>query len=221
MFKQQPNPDVGEVAPEGLYSVCETFVSTQGEGVLSGVVMVFIRLAKCNLRCSRANTGFDCDTDFHAGRLMSAQQIADEARALSPRGAWVLLTGGEPTIQADEALIDALRSAGFKIAMESNGTLRLRYEVDHLTISPKSAWHTIHQRRCHELRVVRSARQALPTGEQIRDELLIEADQLVVSPGFLASGDLDPEALAWCEQLVIKQPEWRLSVQLHKLRGVR
>jgi len=221
MYKQQPNPDVGEIAPRGHYSVCETFVSTQGEGVLSGVVMVFIRFAKCNLRCSVANTGFDCDTDFQVGRIMTASEIVNEARALSPRASWVLLTGGEPALQVDEALIEGLRAEGFKIAMESNGTTRLRYEVDHLTISPKSAWHTIHQRQCHELRIVRSARQALPSGDVIRDDLLIQADALVLSPGFLASGALDPEALAWCEQLVIDQPEWRLSIQQHKLRGVR
>ena len=223
MYKQQPHPDPDVLRQDhNHYGISETFYSTQGEGVLAGVPMVFIRFASCNLRCSRSNAGFDCDTDFVSARQMTCEAIVSEARSLSPAAQWVLLTGGEPTLQVDARLVTALRDAGFKVAMESNGTIALRgYEVDHLTISPKSAWHTLHQRTCHELRVVRAARQALPTAQQVREELRLDAAALVVSPAFLAGDRIDPEALAWCERLVLHQPEWRLSVQLHKLKGVR
>jgi len=190
------------------YLVNEIFFSLQGEGVRAGIPHLFVRFARCNIRCTTATTGFDCDTDFDRGEQMTFEQIVARLRELAPDCRWVLLTGGEPALQVDRALIDGLHTAGYKLAIETNGTVELPDGIDWITVSPKTGPDTVRQRRANEVKYVRARGQAIP-------ENSVEADHLLISPAF--EGDrTDPETLAWCIELVKQHPAWRLSVQMHK-----
>lgn len=234
------------------YLVNEVFLSVQGEGVRAGTLNVFVRLAKCNMRCAvepgpRSPGGFDCDTEFESGRRMTARDIADECQRLwpwdhsgsqsVPKGdPWVILTGGEPALQLDAELCDELHASGFRIAVETNGSIalprlpeerrpatpdepgRLAREladltVDWVTVSPKVAEHAIRQDVAHEVKYVRGGGQAAP-------ETRVRARHYLVSPAFRGL-DLDPEAVETCLRIVREDPRWRLSVQQHKAWRVR
>ena len=195
----------------GHYRVNEMFYSVQGEGALVGTPMVFVRLSKCNLRCSAFN---------EAGQLLSVAEIHNAATSRdmlgrAPAGDWMLLTGGEPGLQIDSQLIDGLKSLGWKLAVETNGTIKLPEGLDWICVSPKTAEHTIRQRTCDELKVVRGHGQELP-------ELAnVTAAQRFVSPAFGPDGRLSPRDAQWCVRLALRTPGWRLSLQTHKFLGVR
>ncbi len=202
------------------YLINEMFYSLQGEGLLAGVAMVFVRFAKCNLRCSAVNAGFDCDTTFEAGwHVTSAAQVVErvEQTAQPAAAQWVLLTGGEPGLQVDPPLLNALREAGYRIAIETNGTCHLPDGIDHICVSPKSAWHTIKVRQCHELKMVRQQHQAVPCVEDIP----VKAGAYLVSPSFEPDGSINRAAAAWCINHVKENPAWRLSLQVHKMLRIR
>ena len=138
------------------------FYSLQGEGRNTGRAAVFIRFAGCNLRCSF------CDTEFESYREMSDEDIVAEVEALSPRpsnllkdACWqgdaralrplIVLTGGEPTLQVDEAFVDLLHQHDYEVAMESNGTRFAPRNLDWLTVSPKQSPIRQH---CNEVKVI-------------------------------------------------------------------
>lgn len=195
------------------YRINEIFYSLQGEGVRAGCPSVFLRFSKCNLSCTVATHGFDCDTEFESGREMSRREILAELAKTSERCRWVVLTGGEPALQVDIGLIDSLHAAGYRLAIETNGTIELPPGLDWITVSPKVEETAIRQRRADEVKYVRACGQQLP-------ETVVEADHYLISPAFDGL-HLDPRTLAWCLELVQKNPPWRLSVQLHKLWGIR
>ena len=112
-----------------MYKVNDIFYSLQGEGYNTGRAAVFVRFAGCNLRCPF------CDTEFDSFREMTCEEIVAEMTHYPARLA--VLTGGEPTLQVDEAFIDLLHQHGFKVAMESNGTRPAPQNLDWLTVSPK------------------------------------------------------------------------------------
>lgn len=195
------------------YLVNEIFYSLQGEGVRAGTPNFFLRLAKCNLTCKVETHGFDCDTEFESGRWMTLPEILEELRQLSGSCDWVVLTGGEPALQADREMIDAFHAAGYKLAVETNGSMELPEGIDWITVSPKVAEHAIRQRKAHEVKYVRGYGQAIP-------KTAVEAEHCLISPAF--EGDqLDPRALDWCIRLCKENPSWRLSVQQHKAWKVR
>jgi len=195
------------------YRVNEIFYSLQGEGVRAGTANLFLRFSKCNLICKVETHGFDCDTEFESGRDLAVDEIVTEFRALSPTCRWVILTGGEPALQVDRELIDALHAAGYALAIETNGSFALPDGIDWITVSPKVAEHAIRQRTAHEVKYVRGHGQAIP-------QTVVEAEHYLISPAF--TGDrIDPRALAWCLRLVEENPTWRLSIQQHKVWGVR
>jgi 7-carboxy-7-deazaguanine synthase len=199
----------------GHYVVNEIFYSIQGEGKNAGLPMVFVRFSDCNLRCSKKNAGFDCDTEFMSGREMSLVQILDQAMALNPKRGWLLFTGGEPGLQLDQALVDAAHDLGWKIAIETNGTIELPSDIDWICVSPKSAEHTIGQRQANEVKYVRQFGMAIP-------ECSIKADHYLISPAFQADGSVRMEDLEWCIKLVKENADrWELTVQYHKFLGVR
>lgn len=195
------------------YRINEIFYSLQGEGVRAGTPALFVRFAGCNQVCTAETVGFDCDTDHAAAREMTPAEIIGELRSTGPRCEWVVLTGGEPALQVDRDLIDGLHEAGYRLAIETNGTIELPAGLDWITVSPKGPEGRIRQRTANEVKYVLTAGQPLPTSA-------VRADHYLVSPAF-RKGQLDPETLSWCIGLVQDNPPWRLSVQLHKLLGIR
>lgn len=203
---------------ERRYLVKEMFGPTlQGEGAHAGRACVFLRFAACNLACTW------CDTDFAAegATKLSAREIVARLRELDRNHTErVVVTGGEPALQWDAELAAAVRGAGFRVHMESNGTRPLAGPVDWLTISPKPQFHT--------------ASLALAEGVQA-DEVKVVIDDTVdehvldnhaaryrcehyfVQP---CMDDRYPHHLARTLALIEQRPRWRLSLQLHKIIGV-
>ncbi len=126
---------------------------------------------------------------------------------------WIILTGGEPALQVDDDLINALHAAGYKLAIETNGSIALPNGIDWITVSPKVAEHAIRQRTADEVKYVRGYGQAIP-------KTVVDAKHKLISPAF-DGNVLQEKTLAWCKQLVSDNPEWELSMQMHKVWGVR
>ncbi len=132
----------------------------------------------------------------------------------SPRSCeWIILTGGEPALQVDRELIDGLHAAGYKLAIETNGSIELPPGLDWITVSPKVPEHAIRQRTANEVKYVRTCGQPIP-------QTAVRAEHKLISPAF-AGDRLDPKTLDWCIQLVRHNPDWRLSVQQHKQWRIR
>ncbi|MFY9821888.1 MAG: 7-carboxy-7-deazaguanine synthase QueE [Thermoanaerobaculia bacterium] len=195
------------------YRVNEIFYSLQGEGVRAGTPNLFLRFSRCNLECRVETHGFDCDTEFESGRSMTLPEIVAEMRSLSAACRWVVLTGGEPALQVDSELIDALHGEGYSLAIETNGSVELPAGIDWITVSPKVAEHAIRQRHAQEVKYVRGYGQAIP-------KTVVEAEHYLISPAF-DGAEVDRRTLDWCIRLCRENPPWRLSVQQHKLWSVR
>lgn len=199
----------------GVYRVNEIFYSLQGEGALVGTPMVFLRFSECNLRCTVSNVGFDCDTEFVSGRMMEVNEILEEIRKVAPaKPHWVLLTGGEPGLQVDNLLIDALHQEGFQVAIETNGTIQLPSGIDWVCVSPKTAEHTIRQRKANEVKYV------CPYSKEPPDSV-VESEYKFISVPFQADGTVRKEDLEWCLSFVARNPSWRLTIQIHKILRIR
>lgn len=196
------------------YLVNEVFYSLQGEGARAGTPNVFVRFAKCNLACSEAVEGFDCDTDFAHGDWMTGDQLLAVVGHLAAAECdWVIFTGGEPALQIDVHLVQLFRANGWHLAIETNGTRPLPYGLDWVCVSPKTPDDTIVMRECDEVKFVVPAWGDLPMTN-------VRADHYLLSPA--AKGDgIDPDALETCVSLCLANPPWRLSVQQHKWWGVR
>lgn len=185
------------------YKVNEIFYSLQGEGARAGVAAVFVRLSGCNLACPF------CDTDFKAFQEMTAREIAERVRYYPAR--YLVLTGGEPTLQVDTELTDVLHAEGFTIAMETNGTRRPTEGIDWLTVSPKTATAID---RANEVKV-------LFDGKTEPNDHGIAAQHYFLQP--LDTGNKRHNAVltAQCIEYIKDHPRWRLSLQIHKLTGIR
>jgi len=195
------------------YQVNEIFYSLQGEGLRAGTANVFLRFSGCNQACTLETVGFECDTDHSAAREMTLPEIIAELRAAGPGCEWVLLTGGEPALQVDRELIDGLHNAGYRLAIETNGSIELPAGLDWITVSPKIPEEAIRQRFAHEIKYVRACGQPIPS-------TTVQAEHRLISPAF-AGKTLDPRTFDWCVHLVRDNPGWRLSVQLHKLLNIQ
>lgn len=195
------------------YRINEIFFSLQGEGARVGQPSLFLRFSKCNLTCKVETHGFDCDTEFDSGSDLTAEEIVAELQAQTEECKWVVLTGGEPALQVDRGLIETLHDAGYALAIETNGTVELPAGLDWVTVSPKVAEDEIRQRVADEVKYVRGFGQGLP-------ETVVKADHYFISPAF--EGDrVNPRNVEWCVRLVKENPHWGLSVQMHKLCGLR
>jgi 7-carboxy-7-deazaguanine synthase (Cx14CxxC type) len=204
--------------------VKEIFYTLQGEGANAGRAAVFCRFAGCNLWSGReddrdkADCQF-CDTDFvgvdgeGGGKFATANDLAAAcAKAANGAGAdFVVLTGGEPMLQVDQALIDALHARGFQIAIETNGTLPVPRAIDWICVSPK-AGTDLQQRSGDELKLVFPQAGLDPervAGLAFTHRYLQPMD----GPDVKANTD---RAVAYCKA----HPGWRLSLQTHKLLGI-
>lgn len=195
------------------YRINEIFYSLQGEGMRAGEASFFLRFSGCNLRCTKESVGFDCDTEFRSGLDMKLEDILLRMQKLNHQCKWIVLTGGEPSLQIDDDLIDFFHKKGFKLAIESNGTHPISEKIDWITISPKTAEHTLKQKRANELKYVRAYGQGIPKPS-------IKAEHYLISPAF--EGDrLDRKTLNWCIQLAQDNPPWKLSLQQHKLWKIK
>jgi organic radical activating enzyme len=195
------------------YFVNEIFYTLQGEGLHSGEPRIFVRFGKCNLTCQLESHGFDCDTEFESGVRLTLQQILVEVAAASQTCKWIVLTGGEPALQVDALLIEALHADGYQLAIETNGSIELPQGLDWITVSPKMAEHTIRQVVASEVKYVRSYGQQIP-------HTVVKADHYLISPAFGPEG-LNRNDLEWCMELVKNNPPWRLSCQQHKWWFIR
>lgn len=214
MTTNRPTPTTANGAAKvATYTINEIFYSLQGEGIRAGTANLFLRFTGCNETCRVETHGFDCDTEFTSGRAMTLDDILEEFRRLSPDCRWVVLTGGEPALQIDRPLIDTLHTAGYQLAIETNGSIALPDGLDWITVSPKVAEHAIRQRHADEVKYVRGHGQAIP-------RTVVQATYKLISPAFIGD-QIDPRALAWCIDLVRAHPDWRLSVQQHKLWRIR
>ena len=201
----------------------------QGEGRNTGRAAVFIRFAGCNLRCSF------CDTEFESYREMSREEILAEISRYEVRGArcedskalshqpsalspLIVLTGGEPTLQVDEAFVDFLHQHGYEVSMESNGTRPAPQNLDWLTVSPKS----------------RGTRYEVQ-GKRVPDEIKLVFDEHTDPEAILPSETSNHSPLLYlqpcdtgdaqrnkvitqaCVEYIKQHPQWRLSLQTHKL----
>ena len=189
-----------------MYRVNEIFCSLQGEGYHAGTPAAFVRLSGCNLSCPF------CDTDHESFRLMTADEIVGEARRASgPAVSMLVLTGGEPTLQADDELIAALHRGGFYVCMETNGTHLPPKGVDWLTVSPKSRTAV---RQCDELKLVF-------TDAQHVGDFGIEATHRFLQPCDTGDPMRNSDIVSRCVDYVRQHPQWRLSLQVHKLAGFK
>ena len=208
------------------YAVKEMFLTLQGEGVQAGRRAVFVRFAGCNLWSGREQDRATavcrfCDTDFVGTDGLGGGKFADAAALVAAVEAFwgegsarrfVVLTGGEPMLQVDDALVDALHDAGFEIAIESNGTLAVHPGIDWVCISPKAGSETV-QRSGDELKLVwpqPGTDIAAIEGWDFANFLLQPLDD--------AAGEAN---VAAAMAVVMERPRWRLSLQTHKLLGLR
>ncbi len=199
--------------------VHEVFYTLQGEGLNAGCPAVFCRFAGCNLWTGREEDRASavcrfCDTEFRSGEKYTEEGLARAIRDLWPsdaRPAFVVFTGGEPLLQLTAALCEMLHWAGFQIAVETNGTLRPPRGVDWLTVSPK-AHAPLVVRRANELKVVYPQEGLDP--ESVPIETTLRWLQPMDGPLLAENTNA---AVAYC----LSHPTWRLSVQIHKVVGVR
>ena len=185
------------------YRINEIFYSLQGEGRNTGRAAVFVRFSGCNLKCSF------CDTEFDSYREMTVDEILAAISSYPAR--FVVLTGGEPTLQVDEAFIDALHQHGYEVAMESNGTRPAPANLDWLTVSPKG---NPQQRCCSELKVV------FTDAEQV-DDYGVEAEYYYLQPCDTGNRERNADIMKRCIAYIEQHPKWRLSLQTHKLIGIQ
>ncbi len=209
------------------YAVKEIFLTLQGEGVHAGRRAVFLRFAGCNLWTGREEDRTSavcqfCDTDFvgmdgENGGRYEADALAAKVAALWGEGTehrYVVMTGGEPMLQVDDALVDALHAQGFTIAIESNGTIAAHPGIDWLCISPKAGSEVV-QRRGNELKLV--------WPQQGSDIAAMEGwgfDNFLIQPMDSGDSGVNESNRKAAIEFVSQNPKWRLSLQNHKLLGL-
>jgi 7-carboxy-7-deazaguanine synthase len=208
------------------YSVKEIFLTLQGEGAQSGRRAVFCRFSGCNLWTGREQDRAKaicqfCDTDFvgtdgtNGGKYATADALADQIAALWGEDLgyrYVVLTGGEPMLQVDQALADALHARGFIIAIETNGTLPVIDSIDWVCVSPKAGSELV-QTRGDELKLV------WPQAGSDREYLVgLDFKHRLLQPLDDAN---NADHVAECMDIALADPRWRLSLQTHKIVGLR
>lgn len=190
-----------------MYRINEIFYSLQGEGRHTGRAAVFIRMSGCNMRCPF------CDTDFQHYREMTAEEIITAVRHWKSCG-FVVLTGGEPTLQVDEPLVRALKAEGFYVAMETNGTGLVADGVDWVTYSPKDSFVEHAPKR-----LVQHVDEVKVVFDGIHDPgIYADLDALhYLQPCDTGDETRNRTIVAQCVAYIKQHPQWQLSLQTHKL----
>lgn len=236
------------------YTVNEIYAAIQGEGIRAGTLNVFVRFTGCNMQCTqepgdKSPGGFDCDTEFASGRKYTLEELRDEINRVADEAGgpgWIIATGGEPLLQLDRPLCDLLHLDGFKIAIETNGSILPPLDEtkpQHLKLIDKiKAGQVIHSEKlitealdaylidwvCVSPKVAEHAIRC-PIAHEIRyvrghrqglPKPTCKALHKTLSPAFNGL-TLDRLAVETCRELIREDPSWRLSVQIHKLIGER
>jgi 7-carboxy-7-deazaguanine synthase len=208
------------------YMVKECFYTLQGEGAQAGRAAVFLRFAGCNLWSGREQDRSSaicqfCDTDFvgtngeGGGKFETAEELAKAVAEKWPSGgqgqAYVVCTGGEPLLQLDAPLIEALHQQGFEIAVETNGTLAAPAGIDWICVSPKAGADFV-QQTGHELKLVFPQPKAMP--DQFNN---LDFKHYFLQP---MDGPKKTENTAAVVAYCLANPQWRMSLQTHKVLGI-
>ena len=210
------------------YAVKEIFLTLQGEGAQTGRRAVFLRFAGCNLwsglEKDRASAICQfCDTDFigmdgeNGARFADADALADKVAQLWGAGKddrYVVMTGGEPMLQVDDALVAALHDRSFEVAMESNGTIAAQADIDWICISPKAGSEIV-QHSGNELKLVWPQ-----MGSDTEEMMGWNFDHYLIQPMDSGSDSLNQSNLKAAMEFVQDNPKWRLSLQNHKILGL-
>jgi len=195
-----------------MYPINEIFYSLQGEGYWAGRPTVFIRFSGCNLHCSF------CDTDHKAFHPMTLDELLTKVNKYPTT--FVVLTGGEPSLYVDKALVEALHSQGKNIAIETNGTKPVAENIDWITLSPKDSFvdnAKVVINQCHEVKIVFDGNNQTT----IETYSQFPAQHYYLQP--CDTGDpittkaITTEAIQYC----LSHPQWSLSLQLHKIIGIQ
>lgn len=209
------------------YAVKEIFYTLQGEGLHAGRPAVFCRFAGCNLWSGRETDRSSaicqfCDTEFVGtdgelgGKYSAASTLANKIASLWPTSVienrFVVLTGGEPLLQVDQALVEALHNVNFEVAVETNGTIKAPPGIDWICVSPKAGGLVV-QTHGHELKLVYPQVELQP--ESVQN---LAFDHFFLQPMYGPELAENTEAaLAFC----LANPRWRMSVQIHKILRIR
>lgn len=186
------------------YRVNEIFQSIQGEGFYTGKASVFLRFSGCNRSC------YFCDTDHLQYKEMTADEIVIALFKFPARH--LVVTGGEPLLQLDENLVAKLKDAGFYVAVETNGSCEAPDGVDWITCSPKEKPWVL--KRCDELKVVFESEEKLSEAESF-----FECNHKFVQPLYdMHTGKSNVERTI---EFILQNPQWRLSLQTHRILGIR
>ncbi|MDH6149432.1 MULTISPECIES: 7-carboxy-7-deazaguanine synthase [Paraburkholderia] len=207
------------------YAVKEIFYTLQGEGANAGRPAVFCRFAGCNLWSGREEDRPEavcrfCDTDFvgtdgeNGGKYRTPDELVAMIASQWPQGEgerFVVCTGGEPMLQIDQPLVDALHAAGFEIAIETNGSLPVLDTIDWICVSPKADAPLV-VTKGNELKAV------IPQDNQRLDDYAkLDFEYFLVQPMDGPSRDINTKlAIDWCK----RHPQWRLSMQTHKYLNI-
>jgi len=186
----------------------ETFLSLQGEGHFTGTPAFFLRFAGCNLECPF------CDTNHQSYQEMSEEEIVEEASRHKPRH--IVVTGGEPALQLTQSLVDKLHEAGFFIQVETNGTLPLPEGIDWVTVSPKDPPTPFRGRIVDELKMLYHGPD---TDLSIANQ--IQAKEYRLQPLDTGNEEQNRIILRSTIAYVLEHPKWSLSLQTHKMLGIK
>ena len=195
-----------------MFRINEIFYSLQGEGFHTGMPAVFVRFSGCNLRCAF------CDTQHQAGEMLSLQEIVNEVNKC-PIAPLLVLTGGEPSLFIDEEFVAELKQkTGKTIAIETNGTRPLPANLDWVTFSPKTAFEGGNAKpcvltHCDELKVVY-------LGQDLAQYDEIQANHRFLQPCFVEDMEQRKANMQNCVEAVKTHPNWRLSLQVHRVLGI-
>lgn len=195
---------------EKLYRINEIFYSLQGEGRWAGRAAIFIRFSGCNLACPF------CDTNFKDYKLITLSEIIDKVKRWN-KCKFIVITGGEPTLQVENNLIDALHNEGYYVAMETNGTRDVPSHVDWVTVSPKQSYvenGNVWVTEADEVKVVYD-------GEHDPKDFGISAKEYYIQPCDTGNATRNKEIIKKCIAFVEDNPQWKLSLQQQKIINVR
>lgn len=186
----------------------EIFYSLQGEGARVGQPTVFIRLTGCDLSC-----GF-CDTEFASGKDLTTDELLVRVKQYPAK--WITWTGGEPMLQLNEDVVSAFRNAGYLQSIETNGGYSVPFDLDWLVVSPKVAEHVVKRNFPNGVDELRYAWHA---GKVSVPQPSVDATHKFLSP--VCDGNyINAVNLKHCIELCKSNPDWKLSVQQHKIWNI-